>query len=184
MTSLFPLEYLNTPVSGIGAQHTPGRYNQAKPGQPPVTYLAMHPHVSMREYRYTTAAPKPNTPDFALAVPPVALFSVNFQLTRVLDLTDHGVRTALAVKPSELTGNWWLDNDGGAAADTQLLSEFVYNTRRFEAIKYASARSANRSDPMDLNCYAVFPDRLGSGSRLTVEPPESGVPHGATYTLP
>ncbi|WP_295819783.1 RES family NAD+ phosphorylase [uncultured Deinococcus sp.] len=187
MGSLYPLEHLQTPVSGIGALHASGRFNVKGDHEHRVTYLAEHPHVSMREFRYTTASAQENAPDHepAVAVPPVVIFSVTFNLTRVLDLTDQRIRGRIELKMTELTGHWWLDNYEGEEAVTQVLSRFAFNTERFDAIKYESARigTTGRS-AINRTCYAVFPDRLQKPAFLSVEPSKAGIPEGATYVIP
>ncbi|GGO40484.1 RES family NAD+ phosphorylase [Deinococcus humi] len=187
MTSLYPIEFLQEPISGNGSLHSSGRFNVAGPTEHRVTYLALHPHVSMRELRYTTSSAQEGTPDIApsLAVPPVALFSVTFNLHRVLDLTSSSVRNALGIRPSDLTGHWWLDNEEGQDSDTQILSRLVNATNRFDAIKYESARVNGRTaGHLNVTCYAVFPDQLQAPSFMRAEPPVDGTPPGAKYHLP
>lgn len=187
MSSLYPQDFLLTPVSGIGALHASGRFNVAGVDEHRVTYLAAHPHVSMREYRYTTASAQGNSPDLppAHAVPPVVLFSVTYDLHRILDLANKTVRNTLGIKASDLSGHWWRDNEEGEESDTQILSRLVYASGQFDAIKFLSARDSSSSGlSLDQTCFAVFPDRLMAPSYLLVEPPASGIPQGAIYQLP
>ncbi|WP_189074575.1 RES domain-containing protein [Deinococcus sedimenti] len=179
---------MTAPISGIGSQYVSGRFNVAGKSTHRVTYIAAHPHVSMREFRYTTASAQEGVADHPpQPVPPVALFSVTYNLRRVLDLTDQSVLKALGVKPSDLTGHWWQDNEEGEDADTQVLSQFVFESGRFDAIKYKSARiNAKGVSTLDLTCFAVFPDALTAPSFIRVEPPAEAadVPADAIYRLP
>ena len=100
---------------------------------------------------------------------PWVIFAVEGFLESVLDLTDPSVRKRLGVSLAELTGDWrfsqelYLTGDG-PLPPTQLLGRIAYETGRFVAIKYPSAKNVREG------CgYAVFADRLTSGQASFLE---------------
>lgn len=95
---------------------------------------------------------------------PWVVFAVEGFLESVLDLTDPTVQRRLGTSVAELTGDWRFSQDlylsgKGSLPPTQLLGKVAYETGRFVAIKFHSAKNVR-----DGWGYAVFADRLTPGA--------------------
>jgi hypothetical protein len=90
-------------------------------------------------------------------------------LDRVLDLTDHEVEAALGTSLAELTGDWRLSQErylqgGGPMPPSQLLGKLAYESGRFDAIQYPSAKNVGRGTG-----WAVFTECLPKRGYLQVK---------------
>ena len=97
--------------------------------------------------------------------PPVILFSLKVELDQVLDISDAGIQAALQTNPAELTATWRLRQSRHLPIPTQTLGQLVFDSGRFQALRYASARAANGY------CLAVFPERVVSPALVEIFDP-------------
>ena len=97
--------------------------------------------------------------------PPVLLFSIKVEMERVLDLGDAGIQAALQTTTAELTATWRLRQNRQLPVPTQTLGRLVFDSGRFQAIRYPSAR-----DP-DQFCLAAFPARIADPALVEVFDP-------------
>lgn len=133
-------------LSTEGSRHYGGRYNP--PAAFGALYLSEHPAVAAAEVRRAAA-------DRRLG--PFVLATVEVGLVRLLDLTDHAVRTRLGIRPDDLV-----------AADYTLPRRLGSLAREagFEGLLVPSATGLGTN-------LVLFPDRLDPTSSLrllTVEP--------------
>ena len=98
--------------------------------------------------------------------PPDAVYQVEVRLQSVLDLTEMGIIYELNSTPSELVAAW---RPLSPAAPTQILGQAAYGSGRIEGIRYYSAPATRKAATR--KCLVVFPDRLRSGSRITLVDP-------------
>jgi RES domain len=107
--------------------------------------------------------------DTVLAEPePVVLFAVRARLNRVLDLADEGMRGRLGVSEAALLGPWRWEDAHGDLPLTQRLGQAAYASGRFEAIRYPSHKNYDPRRSSAAACWAVFVERLSTGSYLEV----------------
>jgi hypothetical protein len=96
----------------------------------------------------------------AARYPPWAVFAVEGFLSEALDLTDPFVQTQLGTSVAELTGDWRYSQTlflagKGLLPPTQLLGKLAFESGRFVAIRYPSAKRTGRGLGV-----AVLADRL------------------------
>ena len=99
-------------------------------------------------------------PDVLL--PPKVVFSIDVLFTRLLDLSDKRIRSALGTTQAELDAPWKAIKQPA----TQRLGSAVFESNRFSAIRYRSTK-AHRS-----HCLAIFRDRLLSSEHVNVNDPQ------------
>ncbi len=105
---------------------------------------------------------------------PIVLFGVKASLSKVLDLTDAVVRTALDVTEDSLTQSWRWAATIGESPLTQELGDAVYRSERFEAIRYPSEKAADPAWGTSA-ALAIFVNRLQPRSFLTVSDVSKGL---------
>jgi RES domain-containing protein len=98
--------------------------------------------------------------------PPDLIYQIEFKLQSVLDLTDMGTIFEIGTNPAELIAAW---RPLSPAAPTQILGNTAYESGRIEGISYYSAPAGLKG--IEKRCLLVFPDRLRSGSRVTLIDP-------------
>lgn len=103
---------------------------------------------------------------------PVVVPNVKAQIKRVLDLTDANIQGELGVAEAALAGPWRWAQPGL----TQEVGEAVYQSTRFEAIRYPSSKADDQARRAARACWCAFPDRLTGGSFLEVNFPWSTGP--------
>jgi len=111
---------------------------------------------------------------------PVVVFAAHAWLERALDLTDPAILSRLGVGEHTLLGPWRWAASMGQVPLTQLLGDEVFNSGRFDAIRY---RSEKALDPHRVDAHAawaVFVERLSGGSFVEV----SDVSHRLQGRLP
>ena len=95
------------------------------------------------------------------AVPSV-IFFVDVSVSAVLDVTRPDVQVALGTNEKELLANWRTISD----APTQILGNAVYNSGRFEGIRYRSAAAEKESK--EGYCLVLFRDRKLASSKVLI----------------
>jgi RES domain-containing protein len=101
---------------------------------------------------------------------PVVLFGVKACVERVLDLADSQICSALGVTEAGLLNPWrWEYSAKGKPALTQNVGQAVFESKRFEAIRYPSSKGYRGvHSPSVRCCWVVFVERLTSPSKLEV----------------
>ncbi len=158
---LTSVKYMTSPLSSAGAIKTGGRYN--KKGKFAALYLADTPATALAEVQMLRL-----TDHRLVGVkgPPKVLISVDYALQAVLNLSHHEVQSALGTGLEELQAEWVLKQQQGQPIPTQNLGEAAHELESIEAMWVPSARLAG-----SLN-LVVFPDRLKTGSSLTLYDPD------------
>ena len=144
-------------LSTIGSRKIGGRYNPSKILE--ALYLADTPHNAFLE-----VDPKRKTMDGAPPIncAPRIILTVEYQLQKVLDVTNPITQNRLGTNPHELTASGWRElNDEGLLAPTQILGIVVYQ-QGIEAMKVPSAIIPGAHN------LVIFPDRLLPNSYVTV----------------
>jgi RES domain-containing protein len=98
--------------------------------------------------------------------PPDVVYQIEVKLQAILDLTEMGTIFEIDTNPAELVAAW---RPLTPAAPTQILGQAAYDCGRIEGILYYSAPAALKA--FGKKCLVVFPDRLKSGSRVTLIDP-------------
>ena len=169
---LTPPKYLSSPydpLTGVGARMRGARYTP--PGAFDTLYLAEDPLTAFHEFHRVNLEVMRGLDDpfaarlavTALLVPQVTLIPI-----LVLDLTRREVRTALNTFVGEITGPWRLP--GMLPPPTHVLGQEAYNSGRFQAVRFPSARRAGGV------CLAVFVARLAPGARIDLDDSRTGGP--------
>lgn len=130
------------PLSGEGAKFVDGRFHLKSQGI--VCYYASEDmYTSIDETYYQKEQNHP----------PRIFISLEIQLNNVLDLCYEDNWEVLQTSYQELTGNWKYPLLT-KPAPTQILGKAVYDSQRFEAIHFYTAKGGNRRN------IVVFPELL------------------------
>ena len=158
---LVALRYQDSLLSTIGSFKRGGRYNIAQ--QFEALYLSGSPITALKEIRYLI-----NTPAGVSAYPtrPYILLSLQYQLHRVIDLTDSHVRNFLDTNMQELTGSWYsfIEEE---IAPTQQLGKIAYDLG-VQALKVPS------SVDLENNGFnlVIFPENLPPNGFVEIYGPD------------
>ena len=121
--------------------------------------------VILAEDQYTAVAEAsapitlPTLPAHAYVTQPVMEFTARCVVHQVLDLTVAAHQTQLETNYQELTGFWRELQDAGQMAPTQRLGDHVFQSRRFQVIRFPSSKLRPRGV-----CIAIFVDLLAPGA--------------------
>lgn len=156
------------PLDGGGANFSAGRFHVKGLGK--VTYIAKDIRTALLEGRkaslHEDKTLKGNYTD------PFVVFSVNFNCRKVLDLTDENLLDDMGITLADTTGHWWLSP---VDTITQIVGTFAYQSNRFDAISYRSARNSvdkeDFDDEYDTN-LAVFSGIIKPGSYVEAIAPK------------
>lgn len=154
---IIQIQYINTPLSSVGSLRFGGRYNPQAAFE--ALYLAENSLTALLEVE---ALFKTKTEYRSILKPPLIILSTQYQINRILDITNLDNQMALGTNLQELTGNWLIMSMSGQIAPTQSLGEAAYNLQTIEALKVPSARDPNSHN------LIVFPDRLSTNNFLRV----------------
>ncbi|HKD13352.1 MAG TPA: hypothetical protein VKE71_02300, partial [Candidatus Angelobacter sp.] len=99
---------------------------------------------------------------------PVVVFATKALLKRVLDLTDPGIRSKLGVTEESLLGPWRWEASLGRIPLTQELGNAVYQSNRFEAIRFPSEKAFDPGRPAAYANVVIFVARLDPDSVVEV----------------
>lgn len=164
------LSYLldgDDPLSGAGSKYASGRFHRK--GDVLCVYLAGDPVTAVIE---GCSDPK--------IVAPRLLIAVEVQLSNVLDLCDERNHDMLGTTLQELTGSW--KRYENKIAPTQRLGYLAAEGKRFEGIRYQSAKETGYDSSLNL---VVFLDNIAENS-LTIWDPDNLLPRAkaapACYT--
>ena len=149
------LRYLDTPLSAIGSVKAGGRYNPK--GAFEVLYLAENATTALLEVQFAASSGgrfKAQPKD------PYIVFSVRFELQRLVDLGSPETLTKLELTADNLKQPWRLKQARGEAVLTHEIGTRLYELGH-EGFKYPSATD----DAVNL---AIFPANLKAGSYLEV----------------
>jgi hypothetical protein len=96
--------------------------------------------------------------------PPRILITVDVILQSVLDLEEEKIVEDLGIDSERLFSNWRYPSN--KESYTQKMGRLVHGSRRFEAIRYPSAKIGNKYN------LAVFPERLKKASVIKIYDPD------------
>lgn len=159
---LVALRYQDSLLSTIGSFKRGGRYNIAQ--QFEALYVSGSPITALKEIRYLI-----NTPAGVSAYPtrPYILLSLQYQLHRVIDLTDSHIRNFLDTNVQELTGSWYsfIEEE---IAPTQQLGKIAYDLG-VQALKVPS------SVDLENNGFnlVIFPENLPPNGFVEIYDPDA-----------
>ncbi len=153
---VIPARFHLTALSAIGAYQRGGRYNPR--GRLEALYLSESPIVALQEVEAVRGTA---TQLVGLTFSPKTLLSVEYDLVRLLDLTDEGVQRALEANLEELTAPWVLEQSRLGSAPTQRLGRAVAEAG-IEALRAPSAKNPKAAN------LVIYPTVLQPGSSLRV----------------
>ena len=159
---LIPPPYLSSPqnpLSGSGSRYSPS-------GAFDTLYLAEDPETAFHEFQHICLEVIAGLDDpFAARLATTAFLAPQVILppTSVLDLTRREVRTALGTNLLEITSPWRVP-----LPPTHVLGQVVFASRRFQAIRFPSARRPGGV------CLALFTTRLLAGSSISLDDSRHG----------
>lgn len=97
-------------------------------------------------------------------LPPRILITLDVRLQSVLDLEERKIVEDSGIEFERLFSSWRYPGD--KESYTQTIGRLVYHSRRFEAIRYPSARVRNKYN------LAIFPERLRKSSVIKIYDPD------------
>ncbi len=149
------LRYVETPLSAVGSILTGGRYNPK--GAFEVLYLAENATTTLLEVQFAASS---GGRFQAQPKDPYVIFSVAFELQRLVDLHDAENLADLGLSPEDLQRPWRLKQARGERVFTQEIGQALL-TLGHEGFKYPSATDGTAN-------LAVFPANLKPGSYLKI----------------
>ncbi len=159
-----PLYSLAAPASG--ARFTPV-------GGPPMLYFALEAETAYAEANQVGSLIKIPALQVA-AAPPTVLIAASVRLGAVLDLTDPTIQAALKVTTQQLGAPWRQAQKRAARGQgkspvTQQLGQAIYDSGRFQALRYESSQRSGRA------CLAIFTTRIAAPHFVEVHDPHHNV---------
>jgi RES domain-containing protein len=145
-------------LHGYGSPQYGARYTPV--GGPRCIYLGEDPETALQEAILSGEPVDPGR------FPPKVVCAVTGELTSVLDVTQKEIQASLGTTREELTAGWRMLQRLGQRVPTQLLGAAVFETGRYQAIRFPSARAQGKA------CYVVFNDRVIPPSYLEIYDPE------------
>jgi RES domain-containing protein len=149
------LRYISTPFSAIGSFRMGGRYNPK--GAFEVLYLAENATTTLLEVEFSASS---DGKFKAQPKDPFVVFSIHFNLQRVVNLQDPVTLSKLGLRVTDLTQPWRLKHLQGKPILTHAIGQKLLELK-YEAFKYPSATDGNTN-------LAVLPSNLRKGSFLEI----------------
>ena len=144
--------YLKNLLSCVGSFKNGGRYNLKNSFE--VLYMAPDAQTAIAE---TGLIDK-------FKLPPRILITIDVSLQSILDLEERKIIEDLGIESERLFSNWRYPSH--EESYTQTIGRLVYHSRRFEAIRYPSAKVRNKCN------LAIFPERLKKTSVIKIYDPD------------
>ena len=145
-------------TSGEGARQAGARWNPK--GSFRTLYFSLTPETALAEVLAHRRSQ--NVPDAETT--PVTLIACHVQVTRVLDLTDRGIRRLLGITVGQVTGEpWRAVQHGGQEALTQAIGRLACEAG-IEGLLVPSAARAKAAN------LVLFPDQLTADQLAVVHP--------------
>jgi RES domain-containing protein len=166
------IKYADDPISGKGAIKKSGRYGLGKEKDSPIqpnqkikiTYLS----ITEETARWEIENQGGNISEYIL-------FEVEYNLFRVLDLTDPSILDRSGLSSIDLRNDWRSLNGSGIVAPTQKIGIQAYEGEKLSALKVPSLAPGNHSN------LVIFPDRLTSVSGEYIETSDA---NGKIWRIP
>jgi RES domain-containing protein len=156
------IKHWQTPLSAVGSLKNGGRYNIGQDADPDHAFSALYtsdsPITALKEIKILL---NPSIGTVAYKGNPSVLFSIEYRLSSVLDLTLHQNQDALRTNFQELTGIWLPQLFRNTTAPTQELG-LISNEIQVEALKVPSSL-----DPSAFN-LVIFPEQLKKSSLVKI----------------
>ena len=153
---IIPARFYLTALSAVGSVKRGGRYNPR--GQLEALYLSENPVVALQEVEVVQQTSHELV---GLNFGPKTLLSVQYTLSRVLDLTDLEIQRMLGTTTAELIKPWALIQSVSGIAPTQQLG-LASQQAGFEALRAPSAKNPGAAN------LVIFPTTLAPTSTLRV----------------
>jgi len=155
------VERLNNPIEALQSKLNGGRYNFI--GSFEALYLAPNPFTAIKE---SLKEFKENSKVFDFKFPPKVTITVEVEVEHIIDLQDGRVIRALGIEEHKLIKPWRYTQDVlGKEAYTQILGRLIYESAKFDGIRYPSAKVSKEYN------LVIFPDRLKEISQISVYDP-------------
>jgi RES domain-containing protein len=97
---------------------------------------------------------------------PDAIFHIEVKVSAILDITAPSVLSALNTSPDELMANWRTQSP---KAPTQLLGNAIFESKRFEGVRYQSAPM--KKSGVEGYCLLLFRERKQASSTVRIFDP-------------
>jgi RES domain-containing protein len=156
------------PLYSLGAVTHGGRFTPRGRRGMATLYAAEDRETALAELDQISAMVRRVDPTVGRLTPPAVVLSAEAVLDTVLDLTVPSIQEALDTTPGELRGPWRLASRR-RLAPTQQLGVAVFKSRRFQAIRYPSARLDGGV------CLAIFPRRLMGPAFVAIYDPHGNL---------
>jgi len=156
-----PLKFQSSPISAIGSRIADGRYNARATFE--ALYTAESADTALRELNVVVQVPGGSW--ITVPAAPHILFTIDYDLSHVVDLTDRDVLTQLKIEPADLLSNWKLDVLGGRVPLTHEIGTAAC-LAGVEALRVPSARH-NAST----NIVVIY-DQMLTTSRVAIHDPQ------------
>lgn len=144
--------YLKNLLSCAGSFRNGGRYNLKNSFE--VLYMAPDAQTAIEEAGLIDK----------FRLPPRILITLDVRLQSVLDLGERKIIEDSGIESERLFSTWRYPGD--KESYTQTIGRLVYHSRRFEAIRYPSAKVRNKYN------LAIFPERLKKSSVIKIYDPD------------
>jgi RES domain-containing protein len=148
-------------LHGFGSSKYGSRYIEVN--GPRAVYFGEDKEVALHECIVTTGQADPRR------FPPHIIFSVNVALASILDLGEVSVQVRLGTSMTELVEPWRLKQARKEVVPTQILGKVIFESGRYEAIRYPSAQLPGHS------CMVVFYERVVAPSLIEIVDPEGHI---------
>lgn len=149
------IQYLNDPLAALQSKLNGGRYNYR--GAFEALYMAPDPITAVKE----------GSKNFDFKFPPKAIITIEVEVRDIIDLENQETIKTLGITKSNLLKPWRESQDiFEDEAYTQVIGRLIYESNKFEGIRYPSAKVDGKYNLM------IFPDRLKNISQTSVYDPD------------
>jgi len=149
------IQFLNNPLAAIQSKLNGGRYNYI--GTFEALYMAPDPITAIKE----------GEKSFDFKFPPKAIITIEVEVKDIINLEEQETIKKLGIIKSNLLRPWRETQDiFEKEAYTQIVGRLIYESHKFEGIRYPSAKVEGKYNLM------LFPDRLKNISQTSVYDPD------------
>jgi len=155
------LTFQSSPISAIGSRIAGGRYNAKAIFE--ALYTAESADTALRELNVVVQVPDGSW--ITVPAAPHILFTVDYDLSNVVDLTEPDVLTQLKIEPADLLSNWKLDVLSGRVPLTHEIG-IAARLAGVEALRVPSAQNKTSKN------IVVIYDQMLTTSRVRIHDPQ------------
>lgn len=146
------VENINDMLSSVGSWMIGGRYNLKNKFE--VLYMAPKPKIALEEV----------VKRYPFRLPPQVIVTIDVTVQKILDMEDQYALDMLGIDATRLLSPWYYPSN--QESYTQILGRLIYESGRFEGIRYPSAVAKQKWN------LAIFPDMLKKRSKIQVYDPD------------